>query len=189
VEGTLRAFLDASVLYPASLRNLFMRLTLRDLFQARWSRDVHDEWIRSVLRSRPDIAPAQLHRVRDLMDRYAEDCLVTGYETLIGTLRLPDPDDRHVLAAAIVAGANVIVTRNLRDFPAEALAGYGIEAQHPDIFVRHLIDLAPDQVVDAIREQVAGLTRPPVSVQELLATLEKLGLAETVTELRGLMGS
>ena len=188
MNGSFRAFLDASVLYPASLRTLLMRLALRDLFQARWSRHVHEEWIRAVLRDRPDIAPQQLHRVRAAMDLHAEDSLVTGYESLIGSLALPDPDDRHVLAAAIVAGAEVIVTRNLRDFPLEALAPYGIKAQHPDIFVRHLIDLAPVQVVDAVREQLASLTRPPVSVGDLLATFERLDLAETANELRRLMG-
>jgi hypothetical protein len=187
MNGSFCAFLDASVLYPASLRNLLMRLTLRDLFQARWSRHVHEEWIRSVLRNRPDIAADQLHRVRDAMNRHAEDSLVTGYEDLIGTLTLPDPDDRHVLAAAIVGGADVIVTRNLRDFPEEVLARYEIEAQHPDIFVRHLIDLSPVAVLEAMREQLAALTRPPVAADELFATFEKLGLVETTTKLRRLI--
>jgi len=121
------------------------------------------------------------------MDRHAEHCLVTGYEGLTGTLRLPDPDDRHVLAAAIVSGAEIIVTRNLRDFPAGDLDRYGIEAQHPDVFVRSPIDLAPVQVVEALREQVAGLTRPPVRIADLLVTFERLGLVESVTELRRLI--
>src|SRR3954451_7426417 len=128
----IRAFLDASVLYPASLRDLLMRLTMANLFQARWSNDVHKEWIRSVLRDRPDISPNQLHNVRNAMDLHAEDCLVIGYESLIASLALPDPDDRHVLAAAIVAEADVIVTHNLKDFPPESLTPYQIEAQHPD---------------------------------------------------------
>src|SRR5579863_5760627 len=145
MTGSFRAFLDANVLYPVSLRNLLMRLTLSRLFQALWSPRVHEEWIRAVLRDRPDLSAAQLHRVRAAMDEQAEDSLVTGYESLIGSLTLPDPDDRHVLAAAIVGGAEVIVTRNLKDFPAESLARYEIEAQHPDEFVRHLIDLAPAQ--------------------------------------------
>src|SRR5271166_5385363 len=100
MDGSLCAFLDASVLYPASLRNLLMRLTLNGLFQARWSADVHEEWIRSVLRDRPDIARDKLLVIRDAMDDHAEDSLVTGYKPLIEGLHLPDPDDRHVLAAA-----------------------------------------------------------------------------------------
>src|ERR1700693_4481069 len=124
MKGSFRAFLDANVLYPVSLRNLLMRLTLAKLFQALWSSDVHEEWIRAVLRDRPDLSAAQLHSVRAAMDEQAADSLVTGYEFLIPSITLPDPDDRHVLAAAIVAGADVIVTRNLKDFPPESLARY-----------------------------------------------------------------
>src|SRR6266404_5309462 len=138
MAGTICALLDATVLYPASLRDLLMRLTTSNLFQARWSHDIHEEWIRSVMRDRPDLTAAQLHSVRDAMDLHAEACLVTGYEHLIASLSLPDQDDRHVLAAAIVAGADVIVTHNLKDFPPEALAPYHIEARHPDVFLRHI---------------------------------------------------
>lgn len=188
MKGAFCAFLDASVLCPVSLRNLLMRLTLNGLFQARWSADVHEEWIRAVLRDRPDLPRERLLQVRDAMDEHAEDCLVTGYDSLIEGLRLPDPNDRHVLAAAIVGHADVIVTHNLRDFPGEVLARYGIEAQHPDAFVRHLLDLSPVLVLDAVRDQQAGLTRPPMEMAELLALFERLGLAETVAELRRVMG-
>jgi hypothetical protein len=164
-----------------------MRLTLAELFQARWSHHVHEEWIRAVLRDRPDLSADRLQSARAAMDRHAEDCLVTGYESLIGSLTLPDPDDRHVLAAAIVTGADVIVTHNLRDFPPEILDRYDIEAQHPDEFLRHVIDLAPVLVVDAVRAQQASLAKPPLTMGELLARFERLGLAETVTELRRLM--
>jgi hypothetical protein len=102
MQGSFCAFLDASVLYPVSLRSLLMGLTLNGMFQARWSADVHDEWIRAVRRDRPDIPLERLQSVRAAMDRHAEDALVTGYERLIGSFTLPDPDDRHVLAAAIV---------------------------------------------------------------------------------------
>ena len=92
-----------------------------------------------------------------------------------------------MLAAAIVGHADVIVTRNLRDFPDDALEPYNIEAQHPDEFVRHLLDLAPVLVVDAVLAQQAALTNPPVAMPELLAVFERLGLIETVLELRRLM--
>ncbi len=75
---------------------------------------------------------------------------MVGYEALIPSLKLPDPDNRHVLAA-IVAGVDVFVTCNLKDFPAEVLDRYEIEAQHPDEFLRHLIDLAPVALVDAVQ--------------------------------------
>jgi hypothetical protein len=187
MRGSFCAFLDASVLYPVSLRNLLMRLTLNGLFQARWSAHVHEEWIRAVLRDRPDVPVARLRQLRDAMDRHAEDCLVTGYEPLIEGLSLPDSDDRHVLAAAIAGRADVIVTCNLKDFPDAILEGYGIEAQHPDEFVRHLIDLAPVLVIDAVRDQQASLINPPITMIELLAVFERLSLTETVLELRRLL--
>lgn len=189
MKGSFCAFLDASVLYPASLRNLLMRLTLNGLFQARWSAGVHDEWTRAVQRDRPDIPLERLRDVRNAMDEHAEDCLVTGYEKLIEGMDLPDPDDRHVLAAAIVGHADVIVTRNLKDFPNDVLDRYGVEAQHPDEFVRHLLDLSPVLVVDAVRDQQLSLTRPPMTMEELLQLFERLQLVETVAELRRAMES
>ena len=108
------AFYDANVLYPAELRNLLMHLALIGLFRAKWSADVHEEWISSLLKKRPDLTRDKLERTRILMDQHAVDALVTDYEDLIPGLQLPDPDDRHVLAAAIRGHADVIVTINLR---------------------------------------------------------------------------
>lgn len=116
------AVYDACVLYPAPLRDLLVRLALTGLFRAKWSSQIHDEWTRSALKSRPDLSLDRLQRTRDLMDRAVPDCLVTGHEGLIEQLKLPDPNDRHVLAAAIRSQAGVIVTFNLKDFPTEALA-------------------------------------------------------------------
>ena len=188
MKATVCAFLDASVLYPVSLRNLFMRLTLNGLFQARWSAQVHEEWIRAVLRDRPDLPRERLLQVRDAMDEHADDCLITGYESLMGGLDLPDVNDRHVLAAAIVAHADVIVTHNLRHFPSVVLDRYGIEAQHPDEFVRSLLDLSPVLVTDAVRDQQTSLTRPPMTMHDMLALFERAGLIRTVIELRRLLG-
>jgi hypothetical protein len=183
------AFLDASVLYRALLRNLLMHLALHDLFQARWSDRVHDEWIAALLRNRPDLTFAQLSRTRKLMDDNVDDALVSGYEDLICQFTLPDPDDRHVLAAAIHGGASVIVTANLRHFPADALTAHGIEAQHPDAFVSALLDEYPDEVRAALDEMRLDLKKPPFSLPELLASLERQGLTQTVAELRWLISS
>jgi len=125
---------DACVLYPALLRDFLMWLGLSGCFRARWRRTIQDEWKRNVLRNRPGLSRAQLDRVSDLMDKAIPECLVEGYEALIADLHLPDPDDRHVLAAAIHGEASIIVTFNLRDFPREALAPFGIGALHPDDF-------------------------------------------------------
>jgi hypothetical protein len=116
------------------------------------------------------------------MDEHVDEALVSGH--LIAQFTLPDPNDRHVLAAAIHGGAHVIVTANLRDFPAEVLAAYGIEAQHPDAFVSARLNEYPDEVLAALHEMRLDLKKPPFSLPELLASLEKQGLTQTVAELR-----
>lgn len=116
------ALYDACVLYPAPLRDLLLQLSLSHLFRARWSASIHDEWIRNVLQDRPDLTSEQLNRTRSLMDAAVPDALVRGYAKLVATLELPDPEDRHVLVAAICGRCDVIVTFNLRDFPRSILA-------------------------------------------------------------------
>jgi len=175
---------DACVLYPAPLRDLLMQLALADLFQARWTDAIHDEWTRNVLANRPDISPASVARCRELMDRHVPDCLVTGYESLIPTLTLPDADDRHVLAAAIRGRAELIVTFNLVDFPAAALGPHNIEAIHPDEFLGRLWAESAEGVLGAVRLHKVSLKRPPKTAAEYLATLEQCGLVETVGRLR-----
>jgi predicted nucleic acid-binding protein len=178
------ALLDANVLYSAPLRDLLLRLALTDLYRAKWSADIHGEWMRNLARDRPDIHPARIEATRLLMDSHVRNAMVEGYAHLIPSLSLPDPDDRHVLAAAIHGRADVIVTYNLNDFPVQTLATYGIEAQHPDEFLRHEYDLAPDLVCAVVRELRGGLKCPPRTVDQYLATLEKHGLCEFVTALR-----
>jgi hypothetical protein len=137
------ALYDACVLYPASMRDLLIRLAQTGLFRARWTNDILDECFRNILANRSDLKPEALERTRTLVNRAVRDCLVEGYHPLIEALDLPDPSDRHVLAAAIRCGAEVIVTLNLKHFPEDKLAPYQMEAQHPDEFVLNLIDLDP----------------------------------------------
>jgi len=178
------ALYDACVLYPAPLRDLLMWLALTDLFRARWTNAIHEEWMRNVLKNRPDLTRAQLERTRDLMNANVRDCLVTGYEDLIDAVTLPDPDDRHVLAAAIRGRADVIVTFDLDDFPADAIQPYGVDAQHPDDFVTHLLDLAPATVYRAVKRQREALKNPSKTPEELLETLERQRLVQAVARLR-----
>ena len=175
---------DACVLYSARLRDLLMHLALVDLYRARWTDQIHDEWIRNLMANRPDLKREQLERTRDLMNRHVLDCLVTGYEPLIDGLDLPDPEDRHVLAAAIRSGAAVIVTFNLNDFPASMLSPLGIEAQHPDEFITHQLNLNhPGAVCLAIKRHRASLLNPPKSVDDYLEDLA-IHLPVTVSHLR-----
>jgi hypothetical protein len=184
MNTTFTALFDACVLYPAPLRDLVMWLALTDLFNARWTDAIHEEWIRNVLANRPDIKPEQLDRTRQLMNTRIRDCLVTGYEDLIDGLTLPDPDDRHVLAAAIRIGADVIVTINLKDFPTGTLSKFSMEALQPDDFVLRLMDLDEEMVCEAIERQRAALKNPPKSVTDHLETLRAQGLLKTVERLK-----
>jgi predicted nucleic acid-binding protein len=183
MEQPVIAVFDANILYPAPLRDLFIRIAQAGLVLGRWSEAIHDEWIRNVLKDNPNLSPERLARTRELMNEAVRDCLVTGYEDLIDSLSLPDPDDRHVLAAAIRACAAVIVTYNLKDFPVETLARFDIEAQHPDDFLIGLLDQAPGVVCAAVKRQRESLRNPPKTAQELLTTLESQGLTQSVSRL------
>lgn len=178
------AIYDACVLYPAPLRDLLLELAVTDLFKASWSNRIHDEWMRNLLKNRPDLTLQQLERTRDLMNAHVRDGIVERFEGLEETIQLPDPDDRHVVAAAIKGRADVIVTFNLSDFPASALETWGIEAQHPDEFLANLIDLAPDPVAAAARTCRMRLKRPPKTIDEYLDILARQGLPESTTMLR-----
>jgi hypothetical protein len=178
------ALLDASVLYPAPTRDLLMQLALTDIYTAKWTADIHREWIEALLRNEPARHRAALERTRDLMDSATRDALVTGYTYLIPSLSLPDPDDRHVLAAAIVGRCDVIVTNNLKDFPYETLSPFGIEAQHADEFLSTHLALAPGLFCNAVSTVRARLKNPPYAVEDYFTILKQQGLLATVAELQ-----
>ncbi|MEM8719043.1 MAG: PIN domain-containing protein [Cyanobacteria bacterium P01_G01_bin.39] len=178
---------DACVLYPNTLRDLLMELAVRDLYRAKWTEEIHDEWIRNLHKNKPGLTLERLYRVRDLMNANVRDCLVTDYEWLIDKLNLPDPNDRHVLAAAIKAKAQVIVTSNLKDFPQSELDKYNVEAQHQDTFITDLIDLYPVQVIEAVEKCHQRRKKPPCSFEEYLMRLRKQELPNTVSMIKDLI--
>ncbi|KAI3610931.1 hypothetical protein D8I24_0375 (plasmid) [Cupriavidus necator H850] len=171
---------DACVLYPAPLRDLLMRLALTDLHRAKWTNQIHDEWIRNLLARRPELSADRLAGTRELMNRSVRDSLVSGYEHLIESIELPDPDDRHVVAAAIHSGSEAIITFNMKDFPETALKEFNVEAIHPDDFVVDLFDLNAGKVLAAVAEHRGSLKNPPKSPSEYLTTLSAQGLTQTV---------
>lgn len=179
---------DACVLHPAPLRDLLIRLARAGLVRARWTDAILDECFRSIVRRRPELA-APLERTRELMIAAVPDCLIDGYAGLIDTVELPDPDDRHVLAAAIRGGADAIVTANLGDFPQNVLNRYQVEAKHPDDLVVELVDSAPAVVLAVVARQAADLRRPPRSVDDVLDLLQGVGLPVAVARIRELLGS
>lgn len=172
----LRVLYDANVLYPNTLRDILIRLAQVGLAHARWTDRILDEMVRAVGRTRLDIEPAKIARLRD--------CLVEGYEPLIDGLKLPDEDDRHVLATAIACRADVIVTFNLSDFPEDTLAQWGIEAWSPDDFLLDLIDLDPKRVWGCLQRIADSRRNPPETIDDVLAQLERSGLIEATDALR-----
>jgi hypothetical protein len=181
------AFLDASVLYPALLRNVLMHFAVSDLFQAHWSARVHEEWMRSLLRDRPDISREQLERTRDLMDAHVLNAMVEGYEHRIEAITLPDADDRHVVAAALHCEAQFIVTANLRDFPDSMLAPLGLAAEHPDAFLLRLLSDNKELALSAFHELCENRKNPPQSPREVLEIMKRQGLPATAEALGGVL--
>ena len=175
---------DANVLYPSTLRDLLIRIAQARLVQAKWSNQILDEVFDSLTRDRPDLDTSKLKRTRELMLAAVADCLVVGYDSLIDALQLPDPDDRHVLATAIKARAQVIVTRNVRDFPTDVLATWNVEAQDPDEFVLDQIDLDRQKVYGAVQQIANSWRQPPGTVEDVLQRLEHDGLVESAAALR-----
>jgi predicted nucleic acid-binding protein len=176
---------DASVLYPSTVRDLLIRIAQAGLVQARWTEQILDEMFAALRRNRPDLESPNLDRTRALMATAVRDWRVQGYEALIDSLKLPDPDDRHVLAAAIRARAQVIVTANLLDFPPDILRTWDIDPKSPDEFVRDQIDLDRGAVYASVQQIADSWQRPPGTVDDVLDRLERAGLALTVADLRG----
>lgn len=174
---------DANALVGNTLRDLLVRIAQTGLVQAKWTERILDEAFAVVQKSRLHVDPGQLNKVRELMVEAVPDCLVSGHEPLIDGLKLPDPDDRHVLAAAIRAGAQVIVTAD-KDFTAEALEPWDIEAKSPDDFVLDQIDINDRVIWACIEAIVNSRKRHPVTVEDVLGQLERSGLVRSTSALR-----
>lgn len=175
---------DANVLYPSLLRDVLIRVAQRGLVQARWTERILDEAFDNLASNRPDLDPTRLARTRELMNASIRDVLVDGYEPLIDEVTLPDQDDRHIVAAAIRAHAQMIVTTNLRDFPSQELGKWNIEAKHPDDFLVdqfHLDAIA----LHVILQQIADdSTRPSLAFADVLDGLERCGITQATALLR-----
>ncbi len=182
--SSFTAVYDACVFYPAPVRDILIRMALTGLFRAKWTNQIQDEWTRNLLKNRKDITAERLQKTVSLMTEHVPDCLVDNYEFIVESLTLPDPDDRHVLAAAIISNADVIVTENLKDFPVAELSKYGIEAQSPDIFLSHLYDLKPELFCSVVNQLRSNLKNPKITADELLQIFYKHGLPITVNKLK-----
>ena len=180
------AVLDANVLFPLMLRDVMVSLAAADVFQARWTNQIHDEWIRNVLKNNPLTVRETLENTRRLMDYHVPDALVLGYESLIDTLTLPALNDRHVLAAAIGARAECIVTWNLKDFPDVILATHSLRPVFPDVFALELLQSSELELLKALAAQRARLRKPAQTPAQFLDTLHRQGLTRFVAALEPL---
>ncbi|GLR64626.1 PIN domain-containing protein [Marinospirillum insulare] len=176
--------LDACVLYPAPIRSYLLYLAQTGLYRARWTEQIHDEWIRNLLSNNQQLDRAKIERTKQLMNKHNPDCLIEGYEPLIESISLPDLNDRHVLAAAIRGQAEAIITYNLKDFPAEALSCFGVSAIHPDEFLSDMFELNPSLAIQAAHRHRRGLKNPPLSADDYLDCLQKQKLPNFVSLLR-----
>jgi hypothetical protein len=168
---------DANLLYPFHLRNLLIQLGVNYIVSPRWTDAIHDEWIRNLAANGRQTRD-RLLRTRDLMRRVLPDADVHGYEARIAGLTLPDPNDRHILAAAIEAGAEIILTFNLKHFPKDSLAPFGIAARNPDDFLCELYVADRDAikaVVDAARR---NLSKTEPTLAEFVDALERQSLVK-----------
>lgn len=183
-QSRIVAFYDANVLYSATLRDTLMYLALSSLIEAKWTAIVQAEWLHHIVQNRPDLEQSKLERTQALMNLAVPNALVEGFESLIETLILPDPADRHVLAAAIHCKANVIVTANLKDFPHSTLEIFGVEALHPDEFICRLLEINAAAVIAALKLQREAMKYPAMDVDAFLQMLEHKGLTSVTQWLK-----
>ncbi len=179
----LKLFLDANVLYTALLRDLVLRLAVERVCQIHWSAEVQYEWKRHLVDD-AGYAEAVITRTQARMDAAFPQAQVTGYEGLIPELFLPDPADRHVLAAAMQVRASVLVTFNLKDFPPKVLAEYGLLPLHPDVLLPRLWAESPDGFRQALKQLLSALKAPPMSLEDIATALAKLQMPQTALLLR-----
>lgn len=176
------AFLDACVLVPIALADTLLRLAEADLYRPLWSVRVLDEMVSAIEAVHPNLADGAAKARGDAMQAAFDDACVTGWESLESGITIPDPNDRHVVAAALRGRADLIVTANLRDFPSVMLRSVGLEVQHPDDFLLNQLDLEPDFTMATLHRQAAATRRPAITTPVLLGHLAKCGVPRFASE-------
>lgn len=186
--GQFTALFDANALFSPLLTDLALELAIVGVYRPRWSERIHDEWIAAVLQARPGVAKKDLERRREMMDQAFRDACVE----IVAEIRhpmLPDPADQHVLTAALIGRANVIVTDNLRHFPATVLHPLGLEAQSLNHFLTYAPDVHHLDAVSALRNVIARRLKPAAWTSEQMALeLESRGKLLAAAEVRELLG-
>jgi hypothetical protein len=181
--GRHSVVLDACVLFPAFQRSVLLYMADEMLFQPRWSAKIQEECSRSICQKVPGIDPLKIERTMAQMNNAFPEALIDVDDRLVGALELPDQNDRHVLAAAIIGKCDAIVTANIRDFPASILSRYELDIVHPDNLIVSMIDLAPDRAMAALNAHLASMTKPPITAEDYLTAFQNKGLTQTYQRL------
>ncbi|HQU68264.1 MAG TPA: PIN domain-containing protein [Albidovulum sp.] len=171
----MKALLDANVLYPTVLREILIGVARAGLYTPLWSDRILEEWARATVKLGPGAEEIARGEVAALKAAFP-GASVAARPGLEARLHLPDPDDIHVLAAAIAGGADVIVTFNAQDFPRHVLAEEGVRRMDPDEFLRALHDRAPEAVAEAAEAVRATTERLSGEHQPMRALLKRAGL-------------
>lgn len=186
VSGRYTVVIDACVLFSRLQRDVLLSLAHADLYTARWTQEIENEWTASLKKKYPDAAekiPLLVEQMREAIP----DCLIVDYELFIPSLKLPDENDRHVLAAAIRGNADAIVSLNTKDFPVDVLSKFDIEIQTPDQFVLNQIMLHPPKALTAIKKMRARWDRPSLTASDMIDLFEKRQLPQTAAHLRDVL--
>lgn len=180
------AILDACVLVPNALCDTLLRLAEREFYRPLWSQRILDETAWAIQAVHPEITADRVRWRLESMNATFEDALVEGWEQVCAGLDLPDDNDRHVVAAAIRGGAQVVVTFNLKDFPDDRLAPTGVAVSHPDEFLLDQLDLQPGIALQVLIEQAKDLNNPPSDLAGVLNRLERCGVPQFADAVRRL---
>jgi predicted nucleic acid-binding protein len=186
ISGRYTAVLDACVLFSRLQRDFLLSLAHADLYTARWTQEIENEWTSSLIARYPNAIKKIPHLVKQIREAIP-DCLIVDYEPFIPTFELPDEDDRHVLAAAIRGNADAIVSLNTKDFPADVLAQFDIEIQTPDQFVLNQIMLHPPRALTAIKKMRSRWDQPSLTAADMVDLFEKRQLPQTAAHLRDVL--
>lgn len=177
-KSVITVVLDASVLYPAPVRDLLLSLAFEGLFEPKWSKKINEEWKRNLLTNRKDIKKDKLEDTINSMNLAFPLANTKNFEKISKTLELPDKNDTHVLACGIKSKSQFIITSNLKDFPNRILNEYNITAIHPDKFILNVIESDEESCLIAFRRLIERLKNPPIKEEELIKIFKKIGLVE-----------
>jgi predicted nucleic acid-binding protein len=175
------ALFDTNVLYGALLNDCVLSLAELGLFRPLWSAEILLELRRNLLAENE--RPSLVEKRVATMEEFFPDAMVRGHESLIDEMT-NHPKDRHVLAAAVRGGAEVLVTFNLKDFPESSTAPYDIEVVHPDKFLLDQLDLYPGATIRALQEVVSNYDSPAMTMDDYLLALARSGVPKFADEVR-----